>query len=32
MTIVGLERFGQFHDIVAAHERGEIPATVAWGA
>ncbi len=32
MSIVGLERFGQFHDIVAAHERGEIPATVAWGA
>lgn len=32
MTIVGLERFGQFHEIVAAHERGEIPPTVAWGA
>ncbi len=32
MFIVGLERFGQFHDIVAAHERGDIPATVAWGA
>jgi len=32
MFILGLERFGQFHDIVAAHERGEIPATVAWGA
>ena len=32
MFIVGLERFGQFHDIVAAHERGEIPPTVAWGA
>lgn len=32
MFIVGLERFGQFHDIVAAHERGEIPSTVAWGA
>lgn len=32
MFIVGLERFGQFHDIVAAHERGEIPGTVAWGA
>ncbi|MDP3069585.1 MAG: NAD(P)/FAD-dependent oxidoreductase [Opitutaceae bacterium] len=32
MFIVGLERFGQFHDIVAAHKRGEIPATVAWGA
>ena len=32
MFIVGLERFGQFHDIVAAHERGEIPPMVAWGA
>ena len=32
MFIVGLERCGQFHDIVAAHERGEIPPTVAWGA
>ncbi len=32
MFIVGLERFGQFHDIVAAHEQGRIPETVAWGA
>jgi phytoene dehydrogenase-like protein len=32
MFIIGLERFGQFHEIVAAHERGEIPPTVAWGA
>jgi phytoene dehydrogenase-like protein len=32
MFIAGLDRFGQFHDIVAAHERGEIPPTVAWGA
>src|SRR5437588_226257 len=32
MVILGLERFGQFHEIVAAHERGEIPPTVAWGA
>jgi phytoene dehydrogenase-like protein len=32
MFIVGLERLGQFHDIVAAHERGEIPSPVAWGA
>jgi phytoene dehydrogenase-like protein len=32
MFIVGLDRFGQFHDIVRAHERGEIPPTVAWGA
>lgn len=32
MVILGLERFSQFEDIVAAHERGEIPPTVAWGA
>jgi phytoene dehydrogenase-like protein len=32
MVIVGLERFGQFSEIVAAHEQGEIPATVMWGA
>jgi phytoene dehydrogenase-like protein len=32
MVLVGLERFGQFHEIVAAHEKGEIPPTVAWGA
>lgn len=32
MFIVGLERLGQFHDIVRAHEQGEIPPTVAWGA
>src|SRR5690606_38238474 len=32
MFIIGLERFGQFHEIVAAHERGEIPPPVAWGA
>ena len=32
MVIVGLERFGQFHEIVAAHECGEIPSPVAWGA
>jgi phytoene dehydrogenase-like protein len=32
MTILGLERFQQFHEIVQAHERGEIPPTVAWGA
>jgi phytoene dehydrogenase-like protein len=32
MIILGLERFGQFADIVEAHERGEIPAPVAWGA
>jgi phytoene dehydrogenase-like protein len=32
MVILGLERFGQFHDVVAAHERGAIPPTVMWGA
>ena len=32
MVILGLERFAQFHDIVAAHERGQIPRTVMWGA
>jgi phytoene dehydrogenase-like protein len=32
MVILGLERFTQFHDIVAAHERGQIPETVMWGA
>src|SRR5256886_6753800 len=32
MVLMGLERFGQFHEIVSAHERGEIPPPVAWGA
>src|SRR6266542_1392913 len=32
MVLIGLERFDQFHEIVAAHERGAIPPTVAWGA
>src|SRR4029079_17270067 len=32
MVLIGLERFGQFHEIVAAHERGEIPPPVARGA
>ena len=32
MVILGLEGFQQFHDIVRAHGRGEIPPTVAWGA
>ena len=32
MVILGLERFTQFHDIVASHERGQIPQTVMWGA
>jgi phytoene dehydrogenase-like protein len=32
MVLIGLERFGQFHEIVAAHEKGQIPSSVAWGA
>lgn len=32
MVLLGLERFDQFHEIVAAHERGEISSPVAWGA
>ncbi len=32
MIILGLERLDQFHEIVAAHERGAIPSTVMWGA
>src|SRR5438094_14041 len=32
MVLIGLEKFGQFHEIVAAHERGELPPTIAWGA
>ncbi len=32
MVILGLERFEQFHEIVGAHERGEIPGPVAWGS
>lgn len=32
MVILGLERFDQFHEIVAAHEQGRIPSTVMWGA
>jgi phytoene dehydrogenase-like protein len=32
MVILGLERFAQFHEIVAAHEKGQIPPTVMWGA
>lgn len=32
MTILGLDRFEQFHEIVDAHERGELPGTVAWGS
>ena len=32
MVILGLERFEQFSEIVAAHERGHVPETVMWGA
>lgn len=32
MVILGLERFTQFHEIVAAHERGQLPQTAMWGA
>jgi phytoene dehydrogenase-like protein len=32
MVILGLEHFGQFHDIVRHHEEGRIPSTVMWGA
>lgn len=32
MVILGLQGFEQFHEIVAAHERGQIPGTVMWGA
>ncbi|MDP1590638.1 MAG: NAD(P)/FAD-dependent oxidoreductase [Prosthecobacter sp.] len=32
MMILGLDDVNQFHDIVTAHERGEIPRTVMWGA
>ncbi len=32
MVILGLEHFGQFHDIVRHHESGRIPPPVMWGA
>ena len=32
MVILGLERLGQFDEIVSAHEAGKIPPTVMWGA
>jgi len=32
MTIIGLDDVNQFDDIVHAHERGEIPPPVMWGA
>src|SRR5262249_41091612 len=31
MVIRSLERLGQFHEIVAAHEAGRLPPTVMWG-
>ncbi|OAI56359.1 hypothetical protein AYO47_09090 [Planctomyces sp. SCGC AG-212-M04] len=31
MVILGLERSSQFHELVAAHDRGEIPPTIMWG-
>jgi phytoene dehydrogenase-like protein len=32
MVILGLEHYAQFPEIIAAHEAGEIPGTVMWGA
>jgi phytoene dehydrogenase-like protein len=32
MVILGLERYAQFPEIVAAHEKGEIPPAVMWGS
>ena len=32
MMLIGLERFDQFQEILEAHERGQIPPSVAWGA
>jgi phytoene dehydrogenase-like protein len=32
MVILGLDRFSQFADIVAAHEQGIMPPPVMWGA
>jgi phytoene dehydrogenase-like protein len=32
LVILGLERFEQFGQIVTAHENGQIPGTVMWGA
>jgi phytoene dehydrogenase-like protein len=31
MVILGLERYGQFSEIVSAHEMGRVPSTVMWG-
>jgi phytoene dehydrogenase-like protein len=32
MVILGLERMDQFHQMVSAHQRGEFPPTIMWGA
>jgi phytoene dehydrogenase-like protein len=32
MVILGLETYSQFREIVAAHESGQIPRTLMWGA
>jgi phytoene dehydrogenase-like protein len=32
MVILGLERMSQFFEMVTAHERGQFPPTVMWGA
>jgi phytoene dehydrogenase-like protein len=32
MVILGLERMDQFHEMVASHERGEVPPAIMWGA
>jgi phytoene dehydrogenase-like protein len=32
MVILGLESLEQFPEMVAAHERGEMPPTILWGA
>lgn len=32
MTILGLERFDQFAELLRAHDRGEFPPRILWGA
>jgi phytoene dehydrogenase-like protein len=32
MVILGLERMDQFHEMIAAHERGAFPPPIMWGA
>ena len=32
MVILGLERMEQFYEMASAHERGEIPPPIMWGA